>query len=97
CTPAVARVAASATFVAPLMIWFGTSVPSPSSQTYKVVSSANQRPKGNETGCPNFRSSPSPLARLVGNPGRIVIFSFLRLGGIPGALEAVGKPPASPT
>jgi hypothetical protein len=41
-----------------------TSVPSPSSQTYRVVSLANQIPKGNAV---------EVLAVVLGNPGRIVI------------------------
>src|SRR5262245_40483779 len=96
-TPALAKVAASATLVTPLMTCPEKSVPSPSSQTYKVDASANQIPKGNETGWPIVRSCASPLASVVGKPDRILMGTFLRLGGFPGASEGVGKIPAVPT
>src|ERR1700722_3252837 len=86
CTPAVARVAASATF--PLTAGV-TSVPSPSSQTYSVFALANHIPNGNARGF--------TLVSVFGNPGRIVIGSFSRLGGVPGAFDVVGRTPAVPT
>src|SRR5476649_1559341 len=88
CTPAVARVAASATlpFTAGL-----TSVPSPSSQMYSVVSLANQIPNGNATGV----AAPveeTPLARVAGRPGRTVIGTAARAAVVP-----LGRTPAAPT
>src|SRR5579864_8207394 len=86
CTPAVASVAASATFP----FTAGTIVPSPSSQTYSVVSCANQMPKGYATGTGAPPST--PLASVLGKPGRIVIGTFFNVASLP-----VGSTPALPT
>src|SRR5882724_1786230 len=88
CTPAVAKVAASATL--PLTAGV-TSVPSPSSQTYKVVAFANQIPNGNATGV-GLPLESTPLASVVGNPGSIVIG---RLASV--AVSPDGSTPALPT
>src|SRR5215469_478711 len=87
--PAVAWLAADATF--PFTGGL-TSVPSPSSHTYRVFASANQMPKGKATGLPVLQSSATPLASVVGNPGRTVIGAAARSAWLP-----VGSAPASPT
>src|SRR6266481_6313144 len=88
CTPAVARLAASATFPLTAEV---TNVPSPSSQAYNVFASANQIPKGNATGA-GLPFWSTPLASDVGNPGRIVIGAAASCAVVP-----VGSAPALPT
>src|ERR1700687_4112452 len=88
CTPAVAKLAASATFPFTAGV---TSVPSPSSQTYSVVALANQIPNGNATGV-GLPLESTPLAKVVGNPGRIVIGNFSSV-----AVSPLGSTPAFPT
>jgi hypothetical protein len=74
----MAWLAADATL--PLTAGF-TSSPSPSSHTYRVLASANQMPKGYATGLLVLPSRPTPLASVVGNPGKVVIGSAARSGG----------------
>src|ERR1700722_10237906 len=88
CTPALAKVAASATF--PLTAGV-TSVPSPSSQTYSVLAFANQIPNGNATGV-TVPFGATPPASVVGNRGRIVIGVLASAAVLP-----VGNTPCAPT
>src|SRR5580658_9847719 len=88
CRPAVAWLAASATF--PLTAGV-TNVPSPSSQTYSVLAFANQIPNGNAAGV-TVPFGATPCASVVGNPGRIVIGVLASA-----AVSPLGNTPCVPT
>ena len=76
CTPAVACAYGVATFPFTAGV---TSIPSPSSQTYRVFRLANQMPNGYRTGVTAPVVGSAPAARVLGKPGRIVIGTFARV------------------
>src|SRR6266478_5761016 len=90
CSPAVASSDSSATLVWPLTIRGATNPPSPSSHTYKLFSFAQKIPNGNITGWPVLPSCATPLASVVGKPGKTMIGAVLTSVG-------VGSAPAFPT